>query len=100
VWLWAFAGENVTVYRIAQDRGYEHAVEILGADFSGVLERDEWAPYRRFTDARHQTCHAHLLRRTSELIVDSIARGRRASRTPPAGSSRTRSCCATSARRM
>ncbi len=72
-WLWAFAGENVTVYLIAQGRGYEHAAEILGADFSGVLERDGWAPYRQFTDARHQTCHAHLLRRTGELIADSIA---------------------------
>ena len=24
------------------------------------------APYRRFTNASHQTCHAHLLRRTGE----------------------------------
>ncbi len=72
-WLWAFAGENVTVYLIAPGRGYEHAAEILGADFSGVLERDGWAPYRQFTNARHQTCHAHLLRRTSELIADSTA---------------------------
>ena len=38
-----------------------------------MLERDGWAPYRQFTDARYQTCHAHLLRRTSELIADSIA---------------------------
>ncbi len=38
-----------------------------------MLERDGWAPYRQFTDARHQTCHAHLLRRASELIADSIA---------------------------
>jgi transposase len=72
-WLWAFAGENVTVYLIAPGRGYEHAAEILGEDFSGVLERDGWAPYRRFTDAKHQTCHAHLLRRTGELITDSVA---------------------------
>ena len=63
-WLWAFAGENVTVYLIAAGRGYEHAAEILGKDFSGVLERDGWAPYRRFTAAKHQTCAAHLLRRT------------------------------------
>jgi transposase len=72
-WLWAFAGENVTVYLIAGGRGYEHAAEVLGADFSGVLERDGWAPYRQFTNARHQTCHAHLLHRTSELIADSVA---------------------------
>ena len=72
-WLWAFAGENVTVYLIARGRGYEQAAVILGEDFSGVLERDGWAPYRRFTGARHQTCHAHLLRRTGELIGDSVA---------------------------
>jgi len=72
-WLWAFAGENVTVYLIAAGRGYEHAAEILGEDFSGVLERDGWAPYRRSTAAKHQTCAAHLLRRTGELIADSVA---------------------------
>jgi len=72
-WLWAFAGENVTVYLIAPGRGYEHAEQILGEDFSGVLERDGWAPYRRFANARHQTCAAHLLRRTGELIADSVA---------------------------
>lgn len=72
-WLWAFAGDQVTVYLIAEGRGYEHAAEILGEDYAGVLERDGWAPYRRFAIAKHQTCHAHLLRRTSELIADSVA---------------------------
>jgi transposase len=72
-WLWAFAGENVTVYLIAPGRGYEHAAEILGADYAGVLERDGWAPCRRFANAKHQTCAAHLLRRTGELIADSMA---------------------------
>jgi transposase len=72
-WLWAFAGDQVTVYLIAAGRGYEHAVLILGEDYAGVLERDGWAPYRRFTHAKHQTCHAHLLRRTGELIADSVA---------------------------
>jgi len=72
-WLWAFAGDQVTVYLIAAGRGYEHAERILGEDYSGVLERDGWAPYRRFTHAKHQTCHAHLLRRTGELIAESVA---------------------------
>jgi transposase len=30
-------------------------------------------PYRQFTAAKHQTCHAHLLRRTGELIASSVA---------------------------
>jgi transposase len=72
-WLWAFAGDQVTVYLIAGGRGYEHAARVLGEDFAGVLERDGWAPYRRFTNAKHQTCAAHLLRRTGELIADSVA---------------------------
>jgi transposase len=72
-WLWAFVGEGLTVYRIAAGRGYEQAVEILGADFGGVLERDGWAPYRRFALASHQSCLAHLLRRSAEMIADSVA---------------------------
>lgn len=61
------------MYLIAAGRGYEDAEQILGADYSGVLERDGWAPYRRLTTAKHQTCAAHLLRRTGELIADSMA---------------------------
>ena len=72
-WLWAFVGDGVTVYLIAAGRGYEQAIEILGADFSGTLERDGWAPYRRFTFASHQSCLAHLLRRSAEMIADSVA---------------------------
>jgi transposase len=72
-WLWVFVGDDVTVYLIAAGRGYEQAASVLDAGFSGVLERDGWAPYRRFTDARHQTCLAHLLRRAGELIADSVA---------------------------
>ncbi|MCA1678329.1 MAG: transposase [Actinobacteria bacterium] len=73
-WLWVFVGDDgVTVYLIAAGRGYEQARSVLGEDFSGVLERDGWAPYRRFEHAQHQTCLAHLLRRAGELIADSVA---------------------------
>ena len=43
---------------------------MLGRDFGGVLVRDDWAPYRRFRAAVHQTCLAHLLRGCRELRVD------------------------------
>ncbi len=72
-WLWVFVGDHATVYLIAEGRGYEHAASVLGEGFAGVLERDGWAPYRRFTHARHQTCVAHLLRRCGEMIDDSRA---------------------------
>lgn len=72
-WLWGYVGDGVTVYQIAEGRGYEEAKQVLGAGFGGVLERDGWAPYRRFEHASHQSCYAHLLRRSSEMIADSIA---------------------------
>ena len=70
-WLWTFVGEGVTVYRIAHGRGYQDAAAVLGADYAGTIERDGWAPYRRFVHATHQTCLAHLLRRCRELIADA-----------------------------
>lgn len=72
-WLWAFVGDNVTVYRIQPGRGFGQAAAVLGEGFAGVLERDGWAPYRQFTAAAHQTCTAHLLRRCHELL--ETARG-------------------------
>lgn len=72
-WLWAFAGAQVTVYRIAHGRGYADAAAVLGEGYAGVLERDGWAPYRRFARAIHQTCLAHLLRRCRELVSDAVA---------------------------
>jgi len=70
-WLWAFVGEQLTVYRIACGRGFDDAAVVLGAAYPGVLERDGWAPYRTFTTATHQTCLAHLLRRCRELLADA-----------------------------
>lgn len=72
-WLWVYVGDEVTVYDIADGRGYAQAVQILGGQFDGVLERDGWAPYRKFTLAEHQSCLAHLLRRCNELIADATA---------------------------
>ena len=69
-WLWAFATPETTVYAIQPGRGFWEAAAILGADYAGVLVRDGWAPYRRFTDAAHQTCLAHLLRRARDLARD------------------------------
>ena len=69
-WLWAFTTPKTTVYAIRPGRSFDDAATILGADFAGVLVRDGWAPYRRFTHALHQSCLAHLLRRCRTLRVD------------------------------
>jgi transposase len=62
-WLWVFATATTTVYAIRGGRGFADAAAVLGVDFAGALSRDGWAPYRQFTQAAHQTCLAHLLRR-------------------------------------
>lgn len=67
-WLWAFVGDGVTVYLIAEGRGFAQAAPVLGGDFAGVIVRDGWASYRKFTLATHQTCLAHLLRRAHAMI--------------------------------
>ena len=69
-WLWVFTTPDTTVYAILPGRGFEEAARVLGADFAGILVRDGWAPYRQFTEALHQTCVAHLLRRSRELQQD------------------------------
>ncbi len=72
-WLWVFATPIFTVYSIMPGRGFEEAASILGAGFSGILERDGWGPYRSFIFALHQSCNGHILRRCHRLI-DSLPR--------------------------
>ncbi len=62
-----FASRQMTVYRVADGRGYDVAAGVLGDGYDWVIERDGWAPYRRFVDATHQTCLAHLLRRCGNV---------------------------------
>lgn len=76
-WLWVFATPQMVVYRIGRGRGYEEAAALLGKEYAGVLVRDGWAPYRKFTAATHQTCLAHLSRRCREMIADADRGGAR-----------------------
>jgi transposase len=68
-WLWVFVTTTITIYTVEAGRGFREAVKVLGEEFRGVLARDGWASYRRFTLALHQTCIAHLLRRCKKLLT-------------------------------
>jgi transposase len=72
-WLWVFADEHATLYRIRKSRGHEVVVEVLGADYQGVLVSDCFLAYDplNFTKSK---CSAHLLKRCSE-IEQSKSRG-------------------------
>lgn len=73
-WLWVFVTQTVTVYAIQPGRGYPQVTAILGPAYAGVLVRDGWAPYRKLSQATHQTCLAHLLRR-AHLLLETAQRG-------------------------
>lgn len=72
-WLWVFADEHATLYRIRWSRGHEVVVEVLGEDYPGVLVSDCFLAYDplNFTKSK---CSAHLLKRCSE-IEQSKSRG-------------------------
>ena len=70
-WLWVAVSREVTVYKILPGRGWEQAVELVGADYAGCLEHDGWVVYERFQEALHQSCLEHILRRCRELVAVS-----------------------------
>ena len=72
-WLWVFADEHATLYRIRTSRGHEVVVEVLGEDYEGVLVSDCFLAYDplKFTKSK---CTAHLLRRCSQ-VEQSKGRG-------------------------
>ena len=70
-WLWVATTEGATAYNVADHRGFDEATILVDEDFDGVVVRDGWAPYRRYTAATHQTCTAHLLRRANEMLEDN-----------------------------
>jgi transposase len=69
-WLWVWATGDTTVYAILPGRGLAQAASVIGLDYPGVLQHDGWHSYRYFTAAAHQTCLAHLLRRSRALLLD------------------------------
>lgn len=69
-WLWEATNANLTVYWVADGRGFEDATVVIGADYSGVIVRDGWVVYDQYQVATHQSCLGHLLRRCHEMEAD------------------------------
>jgi transposase len=69
-WLWVATNEALTIYNVADGRGFAQACDLVGQEYVGTIIRDGWAPYRRYEHATHQSCLAHLLRRCDQLIED------------------------------
>lgn len=69
-WLWVAATADATAYNVAGGRGFDQACDLVRDDYDGVIIRDGWGPYRNYSAATHQSCVAHLLRRSTEMATD------------------------------
>ena len=65
-WLWVFADEHATLYRIRKSRAHDVVVEVLGEEFGGVLVSDCFLAYDPLPFAK-QKCLAHLLKTCGEI---------------------------------
>src|SRR5581483_9362453 len=80
LWTWCFRAELYTVYKIDPTRSADVLIEVLGAEFEGVLGCDCFSAYRRYMrefDVRLQFCLAHLVREVKFLTTLSDPAARR-----------------------
>ena len=73
-WLHVWVGDRATAYGIDSQRSAAVLERVIGADWDGVLSHDGFASYQRFTEAVHQQCTAHVLRRAREML-ETATRG-------------------------
>jgi transposase len=68
-WLWVFTNRETTVYTICTSRGHDVVLDILGAEFAGILNTDCFLAYdaKALADWLKQKCVGHLLRNLSEI---------------------------------
>ncbi|MDA8047903.1 MAG: transposase, partial [Actinomycetota bacterium] len=76
-WLWVAANDEITLCWIADGRSFDDATIIIDAGYTGVLVRDGWIVYDRYTQAAHQSCTAHILRRATEMEADMTGADRK-----------------------
>jgi len=76
--LMAFTTETATVYQIRSRHRHEEVLEVIPADYAGVLSTDRGRSYdaAALASVKQQKCVAHLLRSVSEVLETKWGRGR------------------------
>ena len=72
LWTWCFRAELYTLFKIDPRRSADVLLEVLGAEFDGVLGCDCFSAYRRYMrqcDVVIQFCLAHLIRDVKFLLT-------------------------------
>jgi transposase len=78
-WTWCFRAELYTLFKIDPTRSGDVLIEVLGAEFDGVLGCDYFSAYRRYHrefGVALQFCLAHLIRDVKFLTTLADARDR------------------------
>jgi transposase len=71
-WTWCLRAPLFTYFKIDESRGSQVLLELLGAEFNGLLGCDYFSAYRKYldlSDVRIQFCLAHLIRDVKFLIT-------------------------------
>jgi len=74
VWLHAWVTDQSTCYVIDPHRSANALEKVIGLDYSGTLIHDGASTYDRFSQALHQQCVAHALRRAHKLATNLTGR--------------------------
>jgi transposase len=72
LWTWCFKAELYTLFKIEPSRSADVLIDVLGAEFDGVIGCDCFSAYRRYMrecDVRVQFCLAHLIREVKFLTT-------------------------------
>jgi transposase len=78
-WIWCLRADLYTLFKIDPTRGADVLIDVLGAEFDGVLGCDYFSAYRRFHrefGVELQFCLAHLIRDVKFLTTLPDARDR------------------------
>ena len=80
LWTWCFRAPLFTLFKISPSRGSDVLLDVLGAEFDGVLGCDYFGAYRKYMRLNQnvlvQFCLAHLIRDVKFLVEHPNSRNR------------------------
>jgi len=73
-YLWYAGNDQLALYLIDRHRSAKVVEKILGNDFPGILNTDDYAAYNAANAKQRQTCLAHIIRKAKEIKQEIVLR--------------------------
>jgi len=73
-YLWYAGNDQLAFYLIDRHRSAKVVEKLLGDDFRGILNTDDYAAYNAANAKQRQTCLAHIIRRAKEIKQEIVLR--------------------------